>query len=192
MSRNPLAVWHPVGYDGGSYTGGPFRIVHHTTEGSTAAAALSIFSNQPHASHFVVDDTTIYQLIDTGVAARALVHDGNPQTNRLSAIQIELVGFAGQPKHAAALSNLRRLLRSLEQEFDIPRIWPSGFPTPPANGHDAGHHNRDAFIWATKGGHYGHEHVPQNVHWDPAYTEAEVNYLMTDQAAADGHALPPA
>jgi hypothetical protein len=191
MSHCPLAVWHPVGYDGGAYTGGPFRIVHHTTQGSTAEAALVEFMTHQHASHFLVDDTTIYQLIDTSRAACALKHTGNPQTNRLSAIQIELVGFAEHPKHPAALSNLRRLLRALEQEFNIPRLWPNGFPIPANNGHDPGGHNRDPFVWAARGGHYGHEHVPQNVHWDPAYTQQEVVYLMSDpQVLADAMPQP--
>lgn len=49
---------------------------------------------------------------------------------RLSPIQIELVGFAVRPEDTSALSNLRRLLRDLEQEFSIPRAWPNGYPIP--------------------------------------------------------------
>jgi hypothetical protein len=181
-------VWHGIGYDGGPYTGDPWRVVLHTTEGSTADAAFSIFRAKPYASHFVVDDHAIYQLIDTSLAARALQHVGTPETNRLSCVQIEMVGFAGHPKNRAMLSNTRRLLRALEAEHGIPRLWPNGHCIPGVGGADPGNHNRNAFVWATRGGYYGHEHVPENVHWDPALNDEETNYLMTDQEQPDDHA----
>jgi hypothetical protein len=33
--------------------------------------------------------------------------------------------------------------------------------------------------WKTRGGHYGHSQVPNNVHWDPGYTADEVEFLMS-------------
>jgi hypothetical protein len=38
--------------------------------------------------------------------------------------------------------------------------------------------NRNEGNWRHQGGHYGHSHVPANVHWDPAYTAAELAFLM--------------
>ena len=35
----------------------------------------------------------------------------------------------------------------------------------------------------TKGGHYGHCHVPANTHWDPAYTADEVAFVMSIPAS---------
>ena len=64
--------------------------------------------------------------------------------------------------------------------------FPSGpaATDPPANGNDPGHHNRSIENWTTRSGHYGHCHVPGNVHWDPAYTRQEADFVMSIGAAA--------
>jgi hypothetical protein len=180
MALCPFAEKRLVGYDGGAYTGGPFRVVLHTTEGSFASA-LAIFKIH-YASHFLVDGQRVIQLVDTARAGSAMRHpSAGPETNRLSAVQIEMVGFAGKPKDPLMLANVRRLCRWLETEHGIPRVWPNGYCTPAKDAHDAGHHNRDAYTWETRGGYYGHEHVPGNIHWDPALTAAETDFLMADQ-----------
>jgi hypothetical protein len=102
------------------------------------------------------------------------------QTNRDSAIQIEVVGFAGRPKNPQTLSNVARLCRWIEQTHGVPKTWPNGLPRPARAGRDPGGHNRDADNWNAMGGHYGHCHVPENTHWDPAYTALEVDFLMLD------------
>lgn len=180
MARCPFAIWHPLSGPSGSFTGGPFKIVHHTTEGSTALGAMAALGSKHADSHFVVDAADIYQLIDTSMGARSLRNKpGGVQTNLDSAIQIEVVGFAGKPKNPKTLENVRRLCRWIEEEHDIPPVWPNGHPkSATAMGGDPGGHNRDSRNWDTKGGHYGHSQVPENTHWDPAYTEAEVDYLM--------------
>ena len=163
---------------------GPFKIVHHTTEGSTAAGAFNTYRQRHDIPHFTVDDQVIYQHLDTDVAATALAHPvGTVETNKHSAIQFELVGFAGKPKKKASLKNVGRLCRWIESTHGVPAVWPNGFPNPPVNGKDPGHHNRNETNWTTKGGHYGHCHVPVNVHWDPAYTSDEVAYVMSITAA---------
>jgi hypothetical protein len=127
--------------------------------------------------HFTVDATTIYQHIDTGVAARSLKNPpGGVQTNRDSAVQIEVVGFAGKPKDRTTLKNVARLCRWIEETHRVPKVWPNGFPKTGAR--DPGGHNRNATNWDTKGGHYGHCHVPENDHWDPGYTRSEVEIIM--------------
>jgi hypothetical protein len=119
-----------------------------------------------------------------------VAHSG-VETNRDSAVQIEVVGFAGAPKHPQTLRNVARLCRWIEATHGVPKVWPSGFPKPPVNGGDPGHHNRDAATWDDQGGHYGHCHVPENVHWDPAYTSVEVDYLMAAEFDAAGHLTNP-
>ncbi|HEU5180007.1 MAG TPA: hypothetical protein VFW45_04400, partial [Candidatus Polarisedimenticolia bacterium] len=42
-------------------------------------------------------------------------------------------------------------------------------------------HNRDASNWTSRGGHYGHSQVPENTHWDPGYTQAELA-IVTPEA----------
>ncbi|WP_205917873.1 DNA/RNA non-specific endonuclease [Rhizobium ruizarguesonis] len=179
MARYPGAEWLPISGSSGSFTGGPSKIVHHTTEGSSAGGAFAAFRANRSDPHFTVDETKVFQHIDTNVAARALRNPaGGVQTNRDSAIQIEVVGFAHRPKSKATLRNLARLCRWIETTHAVPRVWPNGRPKPAKNGKDPGGHNRNAHTWDTKGGHYGHSNVPENTHWDPAYTDDEVDFLM--------------
>lgn len=196
MARCPFAQWQPISGSSGLHVGGPFKIVHHTTEGSTAQGAMSAFAANRSDPHFTVDDTTIWQHVDTAEGARALRNAaGGVQTNRDSAIQIELVGFAGQPKSRRALTNVARLCRWIEATHGVPAVWPSGFPLPAKNGKDPGGHNRSAQTWDNEGGHYGHSQVPENTHWDPAYTQAEAQFVLTATFDAAGNLTsqaPPA
>lgn len=177
MARCPFARWTPITGGVGSYTSGPFKIVHHTTEGSSASGAMGAYRANRSDPHFTVDATTIYQHIDTGVAARSLKNaNGGVQTNRDSAVQIEVVGFAGRPKDGATLANVARLCRWIESTHSIPQVWPNGLPR--VGRRDPGGHNRNRSNWDARGGHYGHSHVPENDHWDPGYTADEVEMIM--------------
>jgi hypothetical protein len=180
MAKCPFAVWKAFAGSPGGYTGGhPFKIVHHTTEGSSADGAFAAYLNSTSIPHFTVDGMTIYQHVDTDEAASALKHpQGTTETNRSSAVQIELVGFAGGPKSAAGLQNMARLCRWIEATHGVPRVWPNGPPKPAVNGQDPGGHNRNQQNWDHLGGHYGHCHVPNNTHWDPAYTGADMSAVM--------------
>lgn len=190
MARCPFAIWHPISGSSGSNLGGPFKIVHHTTEGSSATGAFSAFAKNRSDPHFTVDATTVYQHIDTDESARALRNDvGGVQTNRDSAVQIELVGFAHLAKDPAALTNLARLCRWIELTHEVPNVWPSGPPKPAKAGKDPGGHNRDAMTWETESGHFGHCHVPENTHWDPAYSTTEVQFLSEAQFEDTGHLI---
>lgn len=193
MSKCPFAVEKTINGAIGNYNGGPYKIVHHTTEGPTAQSAFNTYATEKSDPHFTVDATSIYQHVDTGKAARALANDSSAgvETNRDSAVQIELVGYAGKAKSRDALLNVARLCRWLEKEHAIPQDWPNGRPKPPKNGKDPGGHNRDATNWDTKSGHYGHSNVPENIHWDPAYTQAEADLVMAARFADDGTLLNP-
>lgn len=174
------------GYSG-SYTSGPFKIVHHTTQGSTAESAFGAYEENRSAPHFTVDETTIYQHFDTAKYSRSLANpDGGVQTNRESAIQIEVVGYAEAPKDGRTLTLVARLCRWIEENHDVDRVWPSGLPKmADENGNDPGGHNRDVENWTTVSGHYGHSQVPENTHWDPAYSPAEVALLMSSDEERD-------
>jgi len=179
MARCPFAKWEPITGSTLSYVSGPFKIVHHTTEGGTYVGAKAAFKVNKSDPHFTVDATTIYQHVDTSFAARSLANaSGGVQTNRDSAIQIEVVGFAGKAKNVSTLENVARLCRWIESTHSIPQVWPSGPPKPPKNGKDPGGHNRSSTTWNTKAGHYGHCHVPENTHWDPAYTKGDLKIIM--------------
>jgi hypothetical protein len=91
MARCPFARWMPLPWNAGRYVAGPFKIVHHTTEGSTAEGAFQTYRQRHDIPHFTVDDQNIYQHLDTDVAATALAHPhGTVETNKHSAIQFEL------------------------------------------------------------------------------------------------------
>lgn len=193
MARCPFAVWRPISGSCGPHLGGPFKIVHHTTEGSSARGAFAAFAANRSDPHFTVDATTIYQHIDTDEAARALRNDpGGVQTNRDSAVQIELVGFAHLPKDRNALQNVARLCRWIEATHGVPNVWPSGLPKTAVNGRDPGAHNRNAVAWDTQSGHFGHCHVPENSHWDPGYSPVEVEFLMEATFDEAGRMTGPA
>ena len=179
MARCPFATWHPISGSSGKHIGGPFKIVHHTTEGNSAVGAFAAFAKNRSDPHFTVDALNIYQHLDTDEGARALRNEpGGVQTNRDSAVQIELVGFAHLAKDPKALMNLARLCRWIEEIHAVRRVWPAGPPKPAKNGKDPGGHNRNAEIWNVESGHYGHCHVPENTHWDPAYSAEEATFLM--------------
>lgn len=194
MARCPFAEWMPISGSCGSYTGGPFRIVHHTTEGSRADGAFQAFRRNKSDPHFTVDHQRIVQHVDTSVASRALRNvQGGVQTNRHSAIQIEVVGFAARAKALPTLQNVAQLCRWLEQTHNIPQAWPAGYPkTATPAGKDPGGHNRSAAIWAAHGGHYGHSQVPENHHWDPGYTPQEAMFVLTYNPNMGGFADPEA
>jgi N-acetylmuramoyl-L-alanine amidase len=180
MALCPFATFKKITGSATSMTGGPYKIVHHTTEGSRAQAAFDAFKANRSDPHFTVDANDIFQHIDTDFSGMALRNPaGGVQTNRDSAVQIEVVGFANRPKTRATLENVRRLCRWIEETHGVPKVWPNGFPKPATSaGKDPGGHNRNAATWDSKGGHYGHSNVPENIHWDPAYTEDEVNFIM--------------
>ena len=70
MAICPFAVSMPIGHGAGNYVAGPFRIVHHTTEGPSAEGAFRTYQKKNAAPHFTVDEQHIYQHTDTAIAAR--------------------------------------------------------------------------------------------------------------------------
>ena len=74
MARCPFATWKEITGPSGGFMDGPFRIVHHTTEGSSADSAFAAFLANKSDPHFTVDATSIFQHIDTDQFARSLRH----------------------------------------------------------------------------------------------------------------------
>lgn len=188
MARCPFAQWDEISGPVGPYASGPFKIIHHTTEGTTYAGARAAYAAKRADPHFTVVGTQVYQHIDTELACRALRNPpGGVETNRDSALQIEVVGRAGYPKDVGTLKTVAKLCRLIEEQHGVSQDWPSGpvrWSTIP--GKDPGGHNRSSTNWETTGGHYGHSQVPENTHWDPAYTLTEVA-IVTPDAVFDPH-----
>jgi hypothetical protein len=161
-------LWHPNAErvpmtDGGSFTGGGHKIVHHTTEGSSAQGAISALRSKNAASHFVFDHDAnkIYQLIALNKSGRALQHTFGPETNRANAIQIEHVGFTSECSgwSDAAYERIAALCRWIEDAFDVPRSTGVSFLGPPTR--------LSPTAWVDYKGHIGHMHCPGNDHVDP-------------------------
>lgn len=182
MAKFSVAKWDEINGGLGMFSShAPFRIVHHMTEGKSYAGARSTYKLKKNDPHFTVDGKVIYQHIDTSNVARALRNDeGGTETNRLNAVQIEVVGSTCLSKHADALESLEKLCRWIEGEHGVPQAWPNGLPRPCKDNADPGGHNRDLTTWQKRGGHYGHSQVPENTHYDPGYTLDECRLITPD------------
>jgi N-acetylmuramoyl-L-alanine amidase-like protein len=167
-------LWYPtanttvLGNSAGAFdTSYPMRGVIHTTEGASATGAFAAYRNANSWPHFTVGmDGIVYQHIPVNVAARSLKNaSGGVETNRAGAIQIEVCGKAAQPNWPLAqVQAMILLMRWLEQETGIRPVAPAfhgggaaavaPFRFSPAD-------------WRQFGGWCGHQHVPENDHWDP-------------------------
>ncbi|MYR43073.1 peptidoglycan-binding protein [Streptomyces sp. SID5910] len=146
----------------------PPRVVWHTTESGAGNAAFdavgSYLTKVVSEPHILYDPTTdrLGQYGPLNQSARALKNDGSTRTNRTGrvCIQIEVLARADKPftnywKPGPNFTALMRAIRS----WGVPDTWPAGSCAPGAS--------RPRTTWATKGGHYGHCHIPGNDHWDP-------------------------
>lgn len=189
MARNPAAVWDPLpSSSGGAFTGGPKKGVAHKVQGATYAGARGTYLSRSLGPHFTIgEDGVLYQHLDTGEASSAVANDsGGVQTNRDGAIQVEVVGFSGVPATPAQLATFVELQVWLHANEDIPPIWPAGRPpqTPEA-GYGKSNGHRHPALWESTAGWYGHSQVPENTHWDPAWTDEEWAAINPEAAQED-------
>ena len=136
--------------------------VLHTTEGSTIEGALAVFLKHD-APHFLVGRDSkhhvrVLQLIPLGQIAAALEnHPGGVETNTQVRAQIEIVGFSQHhvwlPDALTTLA-LRDLIGALHVACGIPN-------------HHVANPKRGLHAWQAAPGWFGHDGVPENIHWDP-------------------------
>ncbi|WP_433361207.1 peptidoglycan-binding domain-containing protein [Actinoplanes sp. CA-142083] len=170
--------WHPSAIrdvqqtsTGGSFTTTTRRGVLHTTEGTT----LPSYPNPPH---FTVGrdgagaTAQLWQHFPVTVAARALANpDGPPETNRYGAIQIEIIYFAQNTATMATdqpdtFQALGEWMRWAETNAGVANSCAVTFDGEKAYGEN-GTVRLDVAGWEASTGWVGHQHVPQNAHWDP-------------------------
>jgi hypothetical protein len=154
----------------GAFLNVPAKLVWHTTEGSS----LPGYSGSH--PHFTLDfkRRLLYQHVPVTSGAMALANaSGGVETNRAHAIQVELVGFSdagfaarvGKTSHAVGnwtdsdYAQIAALARWVEKHCDVERQCSVTFHN------DSSHKVRD---WPQYSGHIGHQHVPENFHWDPS------------------------
>lgn len=171
-----------------AFTGGPPKVLWHTTEGRTLEDAIRAYINggniNPHiTATWTGTKTRIAQHVSTASASFALRNlAGGVQTNTDHAIQIEVVATCdlrkrGQPGWLYIedlpdqfVADLGKLVRWLGSDAGVPPVssvtW---MPYPHAG--DAQRLSGPA--WDVYGGHLGHQHVPENDHGDPGLLPLE-------------------
>jgi len=192
----PQAIRNQAVRDGGSYTPGvPFRGVLHTTESNGFSPRSDSYGGW-HTSypHFTTVERSsgveVYQHIGIDRAARALRNpSGGVQTNRAGAIQIEIVGKASQSPVMSErlLMALGRWMRWVESQTGIQRMSPA-FDDDSAYGL-RGSVRMTGPEWEGFNGWCGHQHVPENDHWDPG--RIPIERLLTQDSDADPVVPPP-
>lgn len=170
-TRWPEAVWDPMA-DAGKFLQGPFRGVLHTTEGASYAGAKAVYVAKKVAPHFTVSVETgafkAWQHVPLDRAARALANPpGGIQTNRIPCIQVEIVWKAERAAEMTdtLLEGLRRLMIWVEAQTGI-KPWAPPFVGNEGYGLTSVSRMRPE-TWLVFDGWCGHQHVPENSHWDP-------------------------
>jgi len=171
--------WYPLATrdafrDAGSFIAGvPYRGVIHTTEGTSYAGARSVYITKHVAPHFTVEYTPttgfrVWQHVPLDRAARALSNPpGRVETNRHRVIQIEVVGSATKPNWPIDLqAGVRELMIWIELQAGVKPWAPPFHISAEAYGTRATS-RMSAEAWKRFDGWCGHQHVPENSHWDP-------------------------
>lgn len=163
--------------------GHPPRVVWHTTEspaGGGYFASIGAYLVRVAAEPQVIYDPVTDKLGQFGPltqSGRALKNDGSRRTNREGkvCIQVEVLGRAAAPWtkgfDPAKKPNFRKLLAAA-RAHGVPDVWPAGKPK--ATAAEVAKGARSRTTWETKGGHYGHGHVPGNSHWDPGAIDTTI------------------
>jgi hypothetical protein len=165
--------WYPTATkealeDAGTFLGGPFRGVLHTTEGDSYGGALGAYRANRSAPHFTVAGSRVWQHVPINRAARSLQNaPGGVETNRWSAIQIEIVAHAANPVWLPeTIEATRSLMAWLEQQTGIRPSSPRFIAYPASGGLRAAQRMGNQ-AWLRWDGWCGHQHVPENDHGDP-------------------------
>lgn len=192
-TRDVQFIWEPSVRPGLEYTtDGPERVGHHktVTDGGTGR---SLYGASGYWPQLTIGPGVIRQHLDTEVGGYALENDkGGVETNRLGVVQLEIIGRPGVTMGKTTADTLICTLKQLEDLHGIPWAWPNGRPVKareirPGVFVDAGGHNRSTAGWL-RPGHFDHGSIPENAHWDTAYTDLEwlvLNQAMAPQATAE-------
>lgn len=160
----------PANQDGGAQDRSyPPRLVLHTTEGAgTVQSLFAFYHSSTFWPHFTADlvRKQIAQHIPYSRGGRALSHTTSTQTNDANCIQIEIIGRASESPGwpADQVDWLGHVLAPMLDELGIARRAPA-FVAGGAGFHAAQRMSETA--WRSFNGVCGHEHVPENDHYDP-------------------------
>jgi len=172
----PLARLKLDGKIGGTYKGTPWRVVLHTTE----TRGMPSYSSGRYAPHVTYDprNRTWTQHTSFLYAARALrnvTDSNNTQTNRNNALQVEMICRSAGRRDGyiwvgdltpEQLGDIAAFIDWTVAEFGVEKMWPGKQAFNSAEANRSGFRMND-FQWDAFGGVCGHQHVPENTHWDP-------------------------
>jgi len=187
-----------AGPGGGTYVGGPFRGVLHTTQGGWNGS-LGVFANDLTAPHVMAappshpDGPRIVQFISLDRSAYALANaDGGVETNRRGALQVEIVGFAEDIKQLTD-DDLFWIGTKVVGPMTRAAPGPIKLEGPKFFGEEDGtlatvgsFQRMSASAWESFNGWCGHQHVPENDHWDPGKIDIQAIF---DAASGEGFSI---
>lgn len=170
-----MEMWHPRALDapanreGGAFIGVPTKIVLHTVEGSGRYSYdPSSYYGNPYWPHATIDPDGIHQHLPIDVSAFALYNAaGGAETNRADAIQCEVLWYAGRIDELPddIMGHLADWVRWVAEQTGTPLNF-AEFRGDGSYGEDAPQ-RFGAQEWLNFSGICGHQHVPENDHWDP-------------------------
>jgi hypothetical protein len=172
-------AWWPIsGRPGGTYTNeSPWKLLLHTIEGSVAGA-LAMYNKGVGCPHLTVDLTsrTLLQHVPLNKSSYALRNKaGGTETNRDNVIQVEIAGFAALSPFWSA-DKLNKLafdviVPVLEAVPGIQWNWADHWS---GSYGEANEKRWSAQEWDEFSGILGHQHAPENTHWDPGAINVEL------------------
>lgn len=175
VKETAVETWHPRAIDasanraGGSFIGVAPKIVLHTVEGSGRYSYNpSSYYGNPYWPHATIDPAGIHQHLPIDVSAFALANSpGGAETNRANAIQCEVLWFAGRIDELPdeTMAHLADWVGWVAEQTGAPLDF-AEFRGVGSYGENAPQ-RFGAQEWLDFSGVCGHQHVPENDHWDP-------------------------
>lgn len=153
-------------------TRGPYRFVLHTTETRNLGTMPQNHQSLPQLWVDPNEDKYI-QCIPLNLAGYALKHpDGTVDTNRIPCIQVEIAGYAGEIHNYSddwykklAKNVIKPVCDAVNIDYHIYKSFKGEGDGILASASSSNRMSDDE--WLSFNGICGHQHVPNNDHWDP-------------------------
>ena len=173
--KRPMETWHPRAIDapanraGSSFIGVAPKVVLHTVEGrGRYSFNPSSYYGNPYWPHCTIDGAGIHQHLPIDVSGFALANSaGGAETNRANAIQCEILWFSAEIADLPLdiMGHLADWVGWVLVQTGAPLHF-AQFRGPGSYGENAPQ-RFGAQEWLNFTGICGHQHVPENDHWDP-------------------------
>jgi hypothetical protein len=171
--------------DAGSFTGGGRKFLVHTTEGPSLEGAFATVRDNRSAPHFILEVKNsrrrLVQCIPINRAARGLLHDSGPQTNKANCLQVEVVGFTDGDK-AKKAGHLELWVPNWDEDvykfLHLLMVWTNKHFGVPMEAHhpfigQPRYHRLSGPGFVKASGLVGHCHAAGNDHVDPGPLNAD-------------------